>query len=80
MSDIKQSITNLIRTCRIESGMVQSEVAKRVGISFRTYQRIELGEVVPRTDVMIRLLDLFGLEAKLKFVDIFSREKMGENK
>ena len=44
---------------RIEHGYTQLELAKKLGISLRTYQRIEYGEQKPNVHVVIRLQDLF---------------------
>ena len=44
---------------RIEHGYTQLELAQKLGISLRTYQRIEYGEQKPNVHVAIRLQDLF---------------------
>lgn len=44
---------------RIEHGYTQLELAQKLGISLRTYQRIEYGEQKPNVHVVIRLQDLF---------------------
>ena len=44
---------------RIEHGYTQMELAQKLGISLRTYQRIEYGEQKPNVHVVIRLQDLF---------------------
>ena len=43
----------------IEHGYTQLELAQKLGISLRTYQRIEYGEQKPNVHVVIRLQDLF---------------------
>ena len=44
---------------RIEHGYTQLELAQKLGISLRTYQRIEYGEQKPNVHVVIRLQGLF---------------------
>lgn len=44
---------------RIKHGYTQLELAQKLGISLRTYQRIEYGEQKPNVHVVIRLQDLF---------------------
>lgn len=44
---------------RIEHGYTQLELAQKLGISLRTYQRLEYGEQKPNVHVVIRLQDLF---------------------
>lgn len=44
---------------RIEHGYTQLELAQKLGISLRTYQRIEYGEQKPNVHVVIRLQKLF---------------------
>ena len=44
---------------RIEHGYTQLELAQKLGISLRTYQRIEYGEQKPNVHLVIRLQDLF---------------------
>ena len=44
---------------RIEHGYTQLELAQKLGISLRTYQRIEYGKQKPNVHVVIRLQDLF---------------------
>ena len=48
-----------LRELRIEHGYTQLELAQKLGISLRTYQRIEYGEQKPNVHVVIRLQDLF---------------------
>ncbi|MDY3023010.1 MAG: helix-turn-helix transcriptional regulator [Blautia sp.] len=44
---------------RMEHGYTQLELAQKLGISLRTYQRIEYGEQKPNVHVVIRLQKLF---------------------
>ena len=44
---------------RIEHGYTQLELAQKLGISLRTYQRIEYGEQKTNVHVVIRLQDIF---------------------
>ena len=44
---------------RISLGLTQLVLAEKLGISLRTYQRIEYGEQKPNVHVVIRLQRLF---------------------
>ena len=44
---------------RISLGLTQLALAEKLGISLRTYQRIEYGEQKPNVHVVIRLQRLF---------------------
>lgn len=47
---------------RRRSGMSQIEVSETAGVSFRTYQRIESGEISPRTNVIITILRVLNAD------------------
>lgn len=44
--------------CRIrkQNGLTQLDIALRAGISFRTYQRIEMGKISPRASTVFQIL------------------------
>ncbi|WP_347028746.1 helix-turn-helix transcriptional regulator [Blautia wexlerae] len=48
-----------LRDIRIAKGMRQIDLAEKLGISVRTYQRIEYGEQLPNVQVAIRLQKIF---------------------
>jgi len=52
----KTYIAELVKTGRTEKGYTQQDLADRTGISLRTVQRIENGEVLPRL-YTLRLLE-----------------------
>lgn len=54
----------------MEHGYTQSEIAAMLGISLRTYQRIEYGEQKPNVHVVIRLQKLYR-----KNIDELIRER-----
>ena len=53
-----------MKTClkqiRIEKGFTQSDIANRINISTRQYQRIENNESKPSYDVILKLQSLFN--------------------
>lgn len=51
---------NMIRKKRLESGIMQRGVAKILGVSTKTYQRIENGQKIPTTDQVEKISNLFG--------------------
>ena len=53
----------------MEHGYTQLELAEKLGISLRTYQRIEYGQQKPNVHVVIRLQKLFQ-----KDIDILIKE------
>lgn len=50
-----------LKTCREKSGLRQEDVARRLGIVYRTYRRYESGETEPTISVAVRLADFFQL-------------------
>lgn len=63
-----------LRAARLEKGMTQQQVADSIGISWRQYQRIEMGRVLGRIEVWDALEDLFGVhQRKLREVSACTR-------
>lgn len=58
-----------MRELRVAHGFTQLELAEKLGISLRTYQRIEYGQQKPNAHVVIRLQKLFQ-----KDIDILIKE------
>ena len=52
-----------IRILRKEKKLRQEDVAKEIGISFRTYCRYENVEREPTAPTIVALADLFGVSA-----------------
>lgn len=50
-----------IRHAREGLNLTQSAVAESIGIDHRTYIRYENGTRIPRADIFLRLVFLFGL-------------------
>ncbi len=44
-----------LRKAREQSGLTQTEVAKKAEISIRAYKMYESGERIPRADVAVRI-------------------------
>lgn len=53
-----------LRKVRRERSMTQQQVADAVGISWRQYQRIEMGRILGRIEVWDALEDLFGVHQR----------------
>ena len=58
-----------MRELRVAHGFTQLELAEKLGISLRTYQRIEYGQQKPYVHVVMRLQNLFQ-----KDIDILIKE------
>ena len=48
-----------LRTFRKQTSLNQQEMAKELGLSFRSYRRYESGETEPTLSVLIKLADYF---------------------
>jgi uncharacterized Tic20 family protein/DNA-binding XRE family transcriptional regulator len=59
--DAKQ-LGNKIQELRKEKGMTQEDLAEKTGLSVRTIQRIESGEVDPRTYTLHQIADALGID------------------
>ena len=51
---------NVIRNKRLEIGLKQKAVARRIGVSTKTIQRYEFGIVVPSEKRLKQLAKIFG--------------------
>lgn len=49
-----------IRTARIQNGLTQIEMAKRVHVCRKTYQDIESGNVSPKCSTLARIAEVSG--------------------
>jgi len=54
-------VNQRIRDRRIELGLTQSEVADSAGINMRTYQRIECGDSIPKSDTLMAIADALSV-------------------
>lgn len=48
---------------RTRSGLSQAALSKKIGITWRAYQRYEAGERVPPVSVLVALCDEYGCSA-----------------
>ncbi|KGX85195.1 helix-turn-helix domain-containing protein [Pontibacillus litoralis] len=51
----------LLKVLRNQKHLTQAEIARKLKISVRQYQRIEHGDSFPKKDAMDALEDLFGV-------------------
>jgi transcriptional regulator with XRE-family HTH domain len=50
----------VLKKVRLEKGFTQIQMSDRLGISIRTYQRIENNERKPSYDVILQLQNIFN--------------------
>ena len=50
-----------IRVLRREAGLTQSELAEKIGVTYRTYQNYEAGVSIPSGKTIAKLSALFGV-------------------
>lgn len=56
----RSAMKTCLKQIRIEKGFTQSDIANRINISTRQYQRIENNESKPSYDVILKLQSLFN--------------------
>lgn len=61
---IQQTFSKALYHARNKQKLTQKQVADAVSVSVRWYQRIESGEKLPGTLVMLRLILLLGLDVE----------------
>lgn len=61
---IQQTFSKALYHARTKQKLTQKQVADAVSVSVRWYQRIESGEKLPGTLVMLRLILLLGLDVE----------------
>lgn len=66
-----KNYSTLIRHYRTKRSFTQLDLANKIGMSLRTYQRIELGETEPSISQLYRLSDVLNF----KFEEIFHFQK-----
>ncbi|UJP64636.1 helix-turn-helix domain-containing protein [Mongoliitalea daihaiensis] len=81
---VKQAIHNMqqpqlglkIQEWRKAKGMTQEELVEKCNINVRTIQRIEAGEVTPRSYTVKAILEALGVEKELPTPTILSNEQL----
>jgi PAS domain S-box-containing protein len=76
MANTSNKMAVLICKLRKKANLTQSELAQLSGISFRTMQRIESGEVSPRMDLFFRIINSIHADITTELLTMF---KSGEN-
>lgn len=51
-------------TSRKEKGFTQEEIAEKLGISKRWFQKIEKGERLPSPTLLLKMIDLLEIDAR----------------
>lgn len=54
----------VLKEARSRAGLTQQQVADRLGISWRSYQRMEAGKVLGRIQAWDALEDMFGISQR----------------
>ena len=75
---MKTKISNLITSLRKKAELSQSEVAASSGVSFRTYQRIEAGEMSPRIEIVFRILNCLNVDPTPIFLELFTSSQKAD--
>ncbi|MBX2913784.1 MAG: helix-turn-helix transcriptional regulator [Cyclobacteriaceae bacterium] len=57
----KEMTANWLRDGRLSKGLTQKELAEKSNISMRSIQRIENGELIPRSHTLKTLAEILGL-------------------
>ena len=65
----KEDIAKIFREARKRAGLTQAEVAKKAGIHFNYYARIERSEVAPRGDIINSIAKALGIKIKFPLED-----------
>lgn len=50
-----------LKACRKQTGLSQENLAKEIGIVFRSYRRYECGEVDPPFSAIVKIADYFNV-------------------
>ena len=62
-----------LRDLRKEKGLTQTELAKKIGMSQTNYSYYEANDIMPSTDILIKLADIYGITLdKLLGVESFA--------
>ena len=56
-----QTLGRMIASLRKERGMTQAEVAEKISIAYRNYQRLEANGNTPNFSNLVQLADLFDV-------------------
>lgn len=65
MSDaLREEIAYNVKRLRTEAGYTQDEVAQRIGITWRNYQKYEKAGAVPRPENLEKLAKVYGVSVE----------------
>jgi len=67
---MKNFFSNNLKHLRIQSGMTQADLAKKLNKDYSTVGKWELGERTPTTLDLFKIADIFNIEAR----DIFDKD------
>lgn len=61
---VHKKFSEILLRARAKQGLTQNQVAEAVSISLRWYQRLERGDKLPGTIVMLRLILLLHIDVE----------------
>ncbi len=64
LSMAKRFSPEYLRSARNQAGYTQKEAAEALNVSYQTYQYWENGKQLPRTDKLLKILELFNKRLK----------------
>ena len=76
MNQLTSKTGALVRDLRKKAGLTQFDLASRTGISFRTIQRIESGEISPRIDLFFRLIKNSEANVSAELFSLFNSDDL----
>ncbi len=69
-------LNQTIKRLRKEKGLTQEQLAEEVGVSLMTVRRWEWGESIPKSNMLLKLADVFGLSPEALLMEDTSEESI----
>lgn len=57
---LKDNFKDILRNLRLEKGLLQKEMAKKLNVSLSTYSKYEQGTSTPNKENLIKIWNFFG--------------------
>jgi len=54
-------LSNILKELRLQFGFSQEEVAKKLDISYQSYQNYEYGKSIPKLKYLVKLADIYDV-------------------
>ena len=79
MNDLQKRLAHIIRTRRIEMGMSQEQLAKKIDKTTSFVGQVERGECLPKLETLQALISNLGIDANLLFAkDPITKDSLTE--